>query len=482
VLFNSLRFLLFFSVFFALYHGPAKAFRGGQNWLLLAGSYAFYAFASWKILPLLILFTGIFYALGIAIERATEPSRKSLWTGVGVVLGLGGLLYFKYTNFFIEVFADLLSGLGFRVHAPTLSILMPVGISFWTFRLLSYVIEIGRGRQRASYDKVEFASYVAFFPCILSGPIDRPSQFLPQLEKQRDFDEALAVDGLRQILWGLFKKVVVADQLAEAGQKLIADPSHYSSGGLFVGMFIFLLQMYADFSGYTDMATGVSKLLGLRIAKNFNYPLFAQNIADYWRRWHMSLTSWLTDYVFLPLNIKWRDNENVGMAAAIIVTFLASGLWHGANETFVLWGLYHGLLYVPLIVAGTMSKKPKLTTVQFGLPAPSVVGRAMLTMALVSFGLIMFNAPTVTGAVAYMIRMFSLTGWEHGVIGQPPTWGLLWASVMLATEWFAREREHGLAGLVSLASSRRRMALYVALTLCVVVASGQDVGFVYFQF
>jgi alginate O-acetyltransferase complex protein AlgI len=482
VLFNSFGFLLFFSVFFALYHGPAKAIRGGQNWLLLGGSYAFYAFAGWKILPLLILFTGAFYGLGIAVERAVSTRGKALWTTLGVAIGLGGLLYFKYTNFFIDVFAASALALGFQVHAVTLSILMPVGISFWTFRLLSYVIEIGRGRQHATRNVVTFASFVAFFPCILSGPIDRPAQFIPQLEKRRDFDYAMAVDGLRQILWGLFKKVVVADQLAGSVRQLVEHPGDYSSGGLFVGMFIFILQMYADFSGYTDMATGVSKLLGLRISRNFNYPLFAQNIADYWRRWHMSLTSWLTDYVFMPLNIKWRNFERAGMVAAIVVTFLLSGLWHGANETFILWGLYHGLLYVPLIVSGGMSKKPKLAAVKFGLPAPHVVLRAVATMALVSFGLILFNAPSVASAFEYMGRMFSLTGWEHGVVGQVPKWGLLWASVMLVAEWFARERDHALAGISEAGSRWLRWALYVALTLSVIVASGQDVGFVYFQF
>jgi alginate O-acetyltransferase complex protein AlgI len=481
VLFNSLQFLLFFSIFFALYHGPAKKIQGGQNWLLLLGSYVFYAFAGWKILPLLILFTGIFFWLGIIIERAVTPRAKSAWTAAGVVIGLSGLLYFKYTNFFIEVFASLASALGFEAHATTLMILLPVGISFWTFRLLSYVIEIGRGRQPATRDLVKFASYVAFFPAVLAGPIDRPG-FMTQLDKPRMFDAALAVDGLRQFLWGLFKKVVVADQLVGSVRQLIENPGDYSSGGLAVGMFIFLLQMYADFSGYTDMATGVSKLLGLRITRNFNYPLFAQNIADYWRRWHMSLTTWLTDYIFMPLNIKWRNLERVGMTAAIGVTFLLSGLWHGANETFVLWGLYHGALYVPLIVAGGMSKKHKLTAVRFGLPAPSVVLRAVTTMGLVSFGLIMFNSPTVSGAFEYMGRMFSLTGWEHGLVGYLPKWALVWSAAMLLVEWFARDRDHALEGVGVIKSGWLRMALYVALTLSVILASGQDVGFVYFQF
>jgi D-alanyl-lipoteichoic acid acyltransferase DltB (MBOAT superfamily) len=482
MLFTSLRFLFFFSVFFALYHGPAKSIRGGQNWLLLIGSYAFYAFANWKILPLLILYTTLFYGLGFAVERARTAREKTSWTALGVVIGLGSLLYFKYTNFFIEVFAELVSARGFHFNATTFSILLPVGISFWTFRLLSYVIEIGRGRQPATRNFVAFASYVAFFPSILSGPIDRPWQFIPQLEKQRDFDHAMAVDGLRQILWGLFKKIVVADQLATSVRHLVENPDGFSSGELFVGMYIFILQMYADFSGYTDMALGVSKLIGIRVSTNFKCPLFAQNIADYWRRWHISLTSWLTDYVFIPLNIKWRNRERFGLASAIGITFLLSGLWHGANETFLLWGLYHGLLYVPLIASGSMAKKHKLTTVRFGLPAPAVVKRAVVTMTLVSFGLIIFNSPTTANAFEYIRRLFSLTGWDYGIVGPVPIWGLLWASVMLLTEWYTRNYDHALAGIAGIGNSRVRMAVYVALTLSVVIAPGQDVGFVYFQF
>ena len=482
MLFNSLGFLLFFAVFFALYHGPVKALAGGQNWLLLVGSYVFYAFAGWKILPLLIIFTVVFYGLGIAAEQALSARSRRLLIAMGVVAGLGGLLYFKYTNFFIDVFAEAVSALGFQAHTKTLSIILPVGISFWTFRLLSYVIDIGRGRQAAVRDFVAFASFVAYFPCILSGPIDRPGQFIPQLEKRRDFDYALAVDGLRQILWGLVKKMVVADQLAGAVDQLVGHPDTYSSGGLFVGMFIFTLQMYADFSGYTDMAIGVSKLLGLRIPKNFNYPLFAQNIADYWRRWHISLTMWLTDYVFMPLNVKWRNLERLGMFLATVVTFLLSGLWHGANETFVLWGLYHGLLYVPLIVSGGMTKKRKLTGTVFGLPAPTVFLRAVWTMTLVSFGLILFDSPTVAGALHYMSQMFSFTGWEHGIVGDVPKWGLLCASAMLLIEWVARNRDHALAGVVAIHSGKLRMAVYLVLAVFVITAPRQDVNVVYFQF
>ena len=482
MLFNSLHFFLFFSVFFALYYGPAKKMAGGQNWLLLAGSYTFYAFAGWKILPLLIIFTGAFFWLGVLVERAQTSREKNLWVALGVVIGLGGLGYFKYSNFFLEVIADLMSVFGFQPHTATLSILMPVGISFWTFRLLSYVIDIGRGRQRATRDIVAFASYVAFFPTVLAGPIDRPGLFLPQLGRRREFEYAVAVDGLRQVLWGLFKKVVVADQLAGPVQQLVENPHGYSSGALFVGMFIFLLQMYADFSGYTDMATGVSKMLGLRISKNFNFPLFAQNIADYWRRWHISLTSWLTDYVFLPLSVKWRNLERLGVVAAIVVTFLLSGLWHGANETFVLWGLYHGLLFIPLIVSGGMSKKRKLTAVKFGLPAPSVVVRAGLTAALVSFGLIFFNSPTIESSFQYIGRMLSVSGSELGLSAQLPKTALVWASAMVMIEWFARDRDHALAGVGNIASGKVRMASYVVLTVSVMVAPVQDIGFVYFQF
>ncbi|MDR1737843.1 MAG: MBOAT family protein, partial [Candidatus Symbiothrix sp.] len=307
MLFNSLTFALFFPTVFLIYWFafPVRAGRALplqlQNLFLLAGSYVFYAWASWKILPLLFVSTLVFYSLGIVIFEAKTEKRKSLFAVLGVVAGLATLLYFKYTNFFITSFKDLFESFGLQTNLHTFNIIVPVGISFYTFRLLSYVIDINRGKYEPTRDFVTFAAYVAFFPCILSGPIDRPNTLIPQLQSKRTFDYSLAVDGCRQILWGLFKKVVVADQCANFVNDIWDSFPDYSGGTLLIAAILYVFQMYADFSGYSDMAIGVGKLMGLKITQNFNYPLFAQNIADFWRRWHISLTSWLTDYVFMPL-------------------------------------------------------------------------------------------------------------------------------------------------------------------------------------
>jgi D-alanyl-lipoteichoic acid acyltransferase DltB (MBOAT superfamily) len=341
MLFNSIEFVIFFILLFVLYHFVLKERTKMQNILLLVASYFFYGYTNWKILPLLIVSTLVFYGLGIVISKTENQKRKSFFTALGVGFGIGVLGYFKYANFFIESFQTVFESIGLQTNIHTFKIIVPIGISFYTFRLLSYIIDINRGKYEPTRDLIAFSTYVAFFPCILSGPIDRPNTLIPQLQAKRVYDYHLSVDGMRQILWGLFKKMVVADNCALAANEIFGDSAHCSGSTLALGAVFYTFQMYADFSGYTDMAIGIAKLLGFRITKNFNYPLFAQNISDYWRRWHISLTSWLTDYVFMPLNVKWRNWGKWGMILAIIVDFVLCGFWHGANWTFVLWGLYH---------------------------------------------------------------------------------------------------------------------------------------------
>ncbi|GHV69695.1 hypothetical protein FACS1894199_18770 [Bacteroidia bacterium] len=318
MIFNSIEFVIFFVILFALYYFAFKGKTKAQNILLLVASYVFYAWADWRILPLLIISTLVFYGLGIAIFNAKSSKRKSLLSTIGVVFGIAVLGYFKYTNFFISSFKDLFDSIGLQTNLHSFKIIFPIGISFYTFRLLSYVIDINRGKYEPTRDIVAFSTYVAFFPCILSGPIDRPNMLIPQLQNKRTFDHSLAVDGMRQILWGLFKKIVIADNCAIIADEIFTNYGDYSGSTLAVGAIFYSFQMYADFSGYTDMAIGVGKLLGFRLTKNFNYPLFAQNIADFWRRWHISLTSWLTDYVFMPLNVRWRDWGKWGMIPAFL--------------------------------------------------------------------------------------------------------------------------------------------------------------------
>ena len=485
MIFNSIEFLIFFIVVFAIYHFLLKEKTRLQNVLLLITSYVFYAWANWKILPLLIGVTVVFYGLGIVIFESKTDKRKQLFTVVGVILGIGTLLYFKYTNFFISSFKELFESIGLRTNLHTFKIILPIGISFYTFRLLSYIIDIQRGRFEPTRDIIVFAAYVAFFPCILSGPIDRPATLIPQLQSKRVFDYPLAVDGMKQILWGLFKKVVVADNSAVFVNQVFGNDYQMqtTSSMLLLAAVFYSFQMYADFSGYSDMAIGVAKLLGLRVTKNFDYPFFVQNIAEYWRKWHISLTSWLTDYVFMPLNIKWRDWGNWGTIAAIMITFILIGLWHGDNWKFAFFGLYHGLLYIPLILSGAMFKKNKLMTYEWGFPKPKVLFNILLTFCLVTLGNVFFRADNLGQAFEYLremadIRSFYIMPVEKILLLKT----VFVIACMLAVEWAERKNNFGLEKLGITWKPVFRYVLYYVLILLIFLSMGKEQVFIYFQF
>ena len=476
---NSLTFLLFFVVVFLIYWFPLKNTTRGQNIFLLLASYFFYGYADWKMLPLLIAATLIFYYLGRAIAGAKTEKHGYWLTFVGVALGVGTLLYFKYFNFFIESFASLFNAVGLHANLHTFNIIMPLGISFFTFRLLSYIIDIYRGKGQPTDDIIAFGTYVAFFPCILSGPIDRPV-FIKQLQAKREFDYNQAVDGCRQILWGLFKKVVVADNCAVYVDQAWGDIPNQSGSTLVLAAILYSFQMYADFSGYSDMAIGVGKLLGFKITKNFNYPFFALNVADYWRRWHMSLTSWLTDYVFMPLNIKFRDLGNLGMILAIIINMVVVGMWHGANWTFAVFGLYHGLLFVPLILSGAFFKKAKIQTNKLGLPILKDFGRIVLTFMLVTIGLMIFRAENVPQVWEYITGIC-----DKSIMAIPETMSLwipiIMISIMMFIEWMQRDKQYGFE--ISSLSTPTRYILFILLFMEILFFYPQtQPQFIYIQF
>src|SRR5580698_7749367 len=315
MLFLSLPFLLFFVVFFFLYWFLFDRRVMAQNMLVLAGSYFFYAWWDWRFLLLLAGSSLLNFILGLLMGRTDRDGYQRALVAVGLLQGLGCLLYFKYFN-------------------P----LLPLGISFYTFKTLSYLLDIRKGKIGPERDWVVFFSYVAFFPCITSGPIDRPGRLIPQLKVRRRFEYGPAADGMRQILWGLFKKVVIADNAAVFSDDIFGRYRTLPASALLYGVFIFTIRIYADFSSYSDMAIGMSKLLGFDISQNFNYPFFARNIAEFWRRWHITLTSWLTDYVFTPLTIYFRNLGRWGVILACLVNFIAIGAWHGPRVTFVVFG------------------------------------------------------------------------------------------------------------------------------------------------
>lgn len=480
---NSLSFLVFFLVVFVVYYLPLfkKNARFQNIWLFIT-SYFFYGYADWRMIPLLLGATVVFYLLGLWLKKEMNNRRNRLasWiTTVGVLLGVGVLLYFKYFNFFAESFANLLNGIGLTVTWTTLNIVMPIGLSFFTFKLISYVIEIHREHIDPSRDFIEFGTYIAFFPTILSGPIDRPNSMLPQLEKRKIFDYNLAVDGCRQILWGMFTKMCIADNLAKITDGVWVDYSNHSGSTLCIVALLYFIQMYTDFDGYSNMAIGVGKLLGIKITRNFNHPLLARNVAEYWRRWHMSLTAWITDYVFMPLNVKFRNWGIGGIFLACTINLVVIGLWHGANWTYGLFGLYHSLLFIPLVFSGSFGKNKKIKPYKNGLPKFLDVMKMIGTFFLVSLGLIIFRAPSVADAFGYIggITSMSLFLIPNLVISKVL---LIFILLLIFLEWGCRDNEYPLQNLKW--PLFIRWIIYLIMVLVILDFKGEQAAFIYAQF
>jgi alginate O-acetyltransferase complex protein AlgI len=479
MIFNSLIFLVFFVVLFLLYWIVLDKKLKYQNLLILSGSYFFYAWADWRFLFFLIAVSVLNFILGIQIEKSTSDKRKKILLYIGLIQGIGGLAFFKYYNFFVTSIKDAFSGLNIQLDIPTLHILIPLGISFFSFRTISYLLDIEKGKIEASKDWIVFFAYVAFFPSLLSGPIDKSRTFIPQLEKQKVFDYNQIVDGFRQILWGLFKKVVIADTCAEYTNIIFNNSDNYSGSTLFLGAFFYSFQMYSDFSGYSDMAIGVSRLMGFNITKNFDFPFFAQNIADYWRKWHISLTIWLTEYVFTPLSIAFRDYGNFGLVLAIVINFVICGIWHGANWTYVLFGLLHGLYFIPLILNGTMNKKKKIEKGKL-IPTFREVFNMLKTFLLVTLTFIVFRAKDLHQVGAYFSGIFSKSFFSVPEIKPPHVFILI--LVFMTIEWFGKDNNYAIEKFALNKNVVLRWSFYFLLIIFIFLFSGNEQEFIYFKF
>ena len=357
MLFNSIDFAIFLPIVFILYWFVFRALRP-QNVLLIVSSYIFYAWWDWRFLGLIITSTLIDYGIGLAIGQQKEKKSKKMLLTLSILLNLGILGFFKYYNFFIENFNDAFMLFGRELDLNFLNIILPVGISFYTFQTMSYSIDIYRGKIKPTTNLIAFASFVCFFPQLVAGPIERASSFLPQVQKRRIFNYRKATDGLKQILWGLFKKMVIADNCAVFVNDIFENYTNYSGSTLVFGAFLFTIQIYCDFSGYSDIAIGVSRLFGFNLKKNFAFPYFSRNIAEFWRRWHISLTTWFKDYFYIPIGgsrgSRWMQLRNT------FAIFLVIGLWHGAHWKFVVYGLINALHFVPYIIRGKNTKYTKL--------------------------------------------------------------------------------------------------------------------------
>lgn len=370
-----------------------------QNIWLLIASYMFYGWADWRMMGLLLLSTVAFYCLPMLKD-------KKISMVLGVTLGVGMLVYFKYMNFFIEQFAALFNGIGIQTNISTFNIVMPIGISFFTFRLMSYVIEIQRENIETEKDFVTFATYVAFFPTIMSGPIDRPNTFIPQLQKPRSFDSSDFAEGCKRVLWGLFLKFCIADQLAPYTDSVLYNYYHHNATSIILACVLYSFQLYADFCGYSEMAIGTARMMGIKVTENFLRPFFAQNIAEFWRRWHMSLTTWITDYVFMPLNIAFRNWGKWGLYLATLLNLVIIGAWHGANWTFLLFGVFHGVM---LVIVTANDKKRKKLEKKYGLKKNPLYkySRMLLTFILCTIGFLLFRSDSISHFLAVLGRLNS---------------------------------------------------------------------------
>lgn len=478
MVFNSIAFLLFFVTFFLIYWFALGKSVKLQNLFILIGSYFFYAWADWRFLFFLIGVSALNYFLGIYIEKSEESKARKWLVYIGLIQGIGGLVYFKYFNFFIDSFNDVFSAFGMNFSMQTLNILVPLGISFFTFRTLSYILDIDKGKIKATKDWIVFFNYVAFFPSLLSGPIDKARTFIPQLEKPRSFDFDSGSDGVKQILWGFFKKLVIANNCATIVNPIFANYENVPSSSLWIAIILYSVQVYADFSGYSDMAIGVSRLLGFEVSKNFDFPFFAQSIPEYWRKWHISLTSWLTEYVFTPLSIQFRDYDKLGLILAIVINFVICGIWHGANWTYVLFGLFHGLYFIPSILNGTMNKKKKVNKDSI-FPSLKELFNIIITLIPVMFTFVLFKSNTVSQAFGYYGHMFT-----KSVFSAPSPIQLYIVFLVVfffVIEWLGKYNDYAIKRIFS-GSIVLRGLFYFFLITTIFIFSAKEQQFIYFQF
>ena len=513
MLFNSFEFLIFLPIVFLLYWFVFDyAMRGckrqllWQNMLIVVASYIFYGWWDWRFLILIAITTILSFFSGIGIEKAPTQRGKKAVMIANVVVNLGILGVYKYYDFFATQFAELF---GIESDFLLLHLILPVGISFYTFQALSYSIDVYRKQIEATHDIVAFTAFLSFFPQLVAGPIERATNLLPQFQQKRTFDYTQAVDGMRQILWGLFKKIVVADNCAVYVDQVFGDIGAYSGSTLLLAAVLFTFQIYGDFSGYSDIAIGTAKLFGIKLMRNFNVPYFSRDIAEFWRRWHISLTTWFRDYVYIPLGGSRPDTSRLSPLASRLsptaytkciavrntfIIFLLSGLWHGANWTFVLWGAYHALLFVPLLVMNKNRRYrdtvatitlPDGTIKAKWLPSLKELVQMLLTFILAVVGWIIFRADNIGQVGEIISRISSLSLFNIPWLMNREYYFPLVIGIftMFCIEWYNRKEIHGLALNITLPFQWIRRMIYFMLILGIYYFGRFDYNqFIYFQF
>jgi len=475
--FNSIAFAIFLPIVFFLYWFVFNKTKSTQNALLIVASYYFYSCWDWRFLFLLVFSTFLDYYTGIQIEKGKSERSRKFWFWLSIMVNLGFLGIFKYYNFFASSFSDLLNSAGIKASPILLNVILPVGISFYTFHGLSYVIDIYYKRIKAEYNFVDYSLFVSYFPLLVAGPIERATHLLPQVKVKREFDFQIAKEGVCQIIWGLVKKVVIADSCAVYANAVFDHYTSLNSLSLILGAVYFAFQIYGDFSGYSDIALGVSKLFGLDLLRNFNYPYFSRDIAEFWRRWHISLSSWFRDYLYIPLGGSkgglWMKIRNT------FIIFVVSGFWHGANWTYIVWGFINAIYFLPLLLSNSNRNNIDEIKLKWDFDSIRVISSILLTFIITCIAWVFFRSKTITDAFLYLKQIITKRDFGFQYL-EPDRYNyelLLMIGVFVLIEWNNRHKTEPLSG--------KRNLLKLALAIGAIMAFGTFSDykeFIYFQF
>ena len=472
MLFNSIEYFFFLPIVFITYWFVCKNLKT-QNWLILLSSYVFYGWWDWKFLSLILISTIVDYYTGLFINKSKTKKRKKIYLFVSIFFNIGILAFFKYYNFFIESWVDMLNSFGYNpTNTWTLKIILPVGISFYTFQTMSYSLDIYYKKIKPTRDFISFASFVSFFPQLVAGPIERASNLLPQILKKRKFNYKQSVDGLRLLLYGLFKKIVIADSLAPFVDNIFSNYQTMDAGTLLLGAIYFSFQIYADFSGYSDIAIGTAKILGFEIMSNFKFPYLSRNIGEFWKRWHISLSSWFRDYMYIPLG-----GSRVGKVKAlrnIFIIFIVSGFWHGANWTFIAWGVIHALLYIPLFI--TKQNRTYISDVVAQnkiTPTIKEVVQVTTTFIFVCLAFVFFRSESISMGIEYITSLFS-----SSILSFDNESGIIYCFLLFILDWRNRHNEREFI----INNKLIRHIIYYLIIYLIIYKFSSYQSFIYFQF
>lgn len=480
MLFNSLDFAIFLPIVFILYWFVFHKNVKGQNALIFVISYIFYGWWDWRFLSLILFSTIVDYSIGLLLNKEKSRVKRIIFLWLSIIVNLGFLGFFKYYNFFIQNFVEAFTFFGAQIKPNTLNIILPVGISFYTFQTLSYTIDVYKRKLLPTKSFIVFGSFVSFFPQLVAGPIERATNLLPQFFQLRKFNYLKAVDGLRQILWGLFKKVVIADNAAEFANLYFNNSSNYSGSELLLGVLFFSFQIYGDFSGYSDIAIGISRLFGFDLKRNFSFPYFSRDIAEFWRRWHISLSAWFRDYLYIPLGGSrggvWMKVRNT------FIIFIVSGFWHGANWTFIVWGALNAVYFLPLLLFNKNRNNIGMVAENRNLPTFKEFYSILITFGLTLIAWVFFRAENLPHAINYLSRVFSSTLFTPPVVTVKMVLVFMLIAFFITVEWMGRTNEYAIEKLFFKNSKLVRVSFYYTLVLMIFLFAGNNQQFIYFQF